>query len=207
MVLQEGEDMYGEAICGTDVVRQACIGTVLLAGTWSDLKMQKVKNRMILAGCALGILLAVQAARPPDIAGSMLQQQFPVMLLSGIWNWGKHFLWTIAVLYIFFVTGALGAGDVKLCAVAAGMMSFREIRCMLTASLLMGAMTGFLHLTEKLRLNRAQYHLQALPGGPGCALQGSAAVRGGRGGNEGKVHFTVFITAGYLVTLLMGIGT
>lgn len=187
--------MYGAAFYATDMIQRACVETVLLAGVWSDLKTQKIHNSMILAGCAIGMVLAIQAARPPDV------------VKGGILEWSKHFIGAIAILYIFFLTRALGAGDIKLYAVLAGMMPMEQFWHMLIASLLLGALSGIPYLFEDIRQYRTDYGLIDLPAGLKNIIQRNTSTKGSIKGNSGKtgqVHFSVWIAAGYFVTQMMG---
>ncbi|MBQ9631489.1 MAG: prepilin peptidase [Lachnospiraceae bacterium] len=93
---------------------------LLGAAVLSDLKTEKVPNRLILAGYALGALYRIHA--PPELA-------------YFVWD----IVYPIALLYPLYLARGLGAGDIKLFSVLSVFYPFSILIQIMIFSLYVGA--------------------------------------------------------------------
>ncbi|MDD6551126.1 MAG: A24 family peptidase [Lachnospiraceae bacterium] len=81
-------------------MKEIFLATFLAAAAATDLKWQRVPNKLIILGCLGGLMIRTTSEGLYGAVGGILQGLF-----------------TIAAFYIFYMIGAVGAGDVKLLSV------------------------------------------------------------------------------------------
>ncbi len=94
----------------------------VIAAVVTDIKSGKISNRLILIG--LGISLVRK-----------LLQEGGVGLLTGV----IQISLPVIVLYLFFLIGALGAGDIKLFSLIGGFVNFKELITCIVVAFVLGA--------------------------------------------------------------------
>jgi prepilin peptidase CpaA len=96
---------------------------ILIAAVILDFKYMKISNRLILIGMILALVFCViYGRRIPDVLYVLWNISFPVI-----------------VLYLFYLMGAIGAGDVKLFSVIGGFVNFKELVLCMICSFTIGA--------------------------------------------------------------------
>lgn len=152
-------------------------GLVALA-VGMDLKTMRISNRLILVGIGLAL---VQRWLCEGIAGVFTG----IFLIS----------FPVIVLYLLFLVGALGAGDIKLFSLIGGFVNLKELTgCMLFA-FLFGAGFSFLKMlfsnTLLSSLKSVGNYILLL-----CKGERSAYIT--PNGEKGKIHFSVAIGLGLI---------
>ncbi len=104
---------------------------VLMAAMVWDAREKRIPNTLIPPVLCMGILLQICSSGK---------------VLSGVSTWGRQFLLTFAVMYVFYLLKALGAGDVKLICALSSMLAAKTALYMTGASLVLGAAAGMGHL-------------------------------------------------------------
>lgn len=111
----------------------ACVLAVILnAAMLSDLLTGRIKNHLILTGLVLGLLYQVLTAGT-----------------GGIFVFAGGVLLPLAVTFPLFAFRAIGAGDVKLLAVAGGFLGMETMPKCLLWSLLFGALAALLKMLSR----------------------------------------------------------
>lgn len=101
---------------------------VLIIAVFQDIKTYKIKNKTILAGISLGIIL------------NLFQNAYPLKV--GLINK----IIVILVLYIFYRIKAIGAGDVKLYFVCAFFVEYSLFYKIICISFVLGAIISIIKL-------------------------------------------------------------
>lgn len=96
-----------------------------------DLKDFRIPNELIILGYVNGLFLSIRTYHQTGLL---------MFLVNG--------LWPIVVLYIFFLFGALGAGDIKLYSVIATMVGADYTIRIILISLIIGAIYGIVSLVK-----------------------------------------------------------
>ncbi len=110
------------------VLQQYLLLPVLIAAVIMDYRSLKISNRLIVAGLALGLILHL----PYTAEG----------LLSVLWN----ISFPVILLYLFYLVGALGAGDVKLFSVVGAFVNFKVLFSSIVLSMVLGATFSLVRL-------------------------------------------------------------
>lgn len=91
--------------------------TILIVAVVQDFKCMKISNRLILMGLLLATVFGLLQGGIPQIIDILLNISFPVITL-----------------YILYLLGILGAGDIKLFSVVGGFTNLKMLlNCMLFA--------------------------------------------------------------------------
>ena len=134
-------------------------GLVIIA-VGMDLKYMRISNRLILVGMGMALIQRLICEGISGLLTGIFQISFPVI-----------------VLYLLFLIGALGAGDIKLFSVVGGFVNFKVlIGCMIYAFLVAAVFS----------MGKVLYYL----------------IRERRLGGH-KMHFSIAILAGLLVAHLL----
>ena len=96
---------------------------ILILAVISDLRYMKISNRLIFVGIVLALAIRIWGNGWSDIGNFLWNISFPVI-----------------VLYLFYLVGAMGAGDIKLFSVVGGFFNFKELVLCMGISLVMGAL-------------------------------------------------------------------
>lgn len=103
----------------------------LAAAVQSDFRCMKIRNRLILIGLLTGGVLQICADGAQAIPKVLLNISFPVILL-----------------YLFYLIGALGAGDIKLFSVVGAFLNFKMLMVSIGCSFVIGAVLSVLKLIQ-----------------------------------------------------------
>ena len=152
---------------------------VLIAVT-TDLRSGKISNRLILTGLGIALIRGWLCSGIDGLVKCIFQISFPVIML-----------------YLFFLIGALGAGDIKLFSLISGFINFKMMFVCMIASFVFGALISII-----LMIYRGIF-LDAIK-------QGCEFLRGLLGGcvksypkeKKHKMPFSVAILGGVLVATL-----
>lgn len=99
------------------VASELTLYTVVIVAVIQDLQSMKISNRLILTGLALALMFGFLSGRTSQI-------------LYILWN----IFFPVITLYLLYLAGVLGAGDIKLFSVIGGFTDFHMLkRCMLAA--------------------------------------------------------------------------
>lgn len=90
---------------------------IIIVAVIQDLQSMKISNRLILTGLVLALMFGILSGRTSQILYILMNIFFPVIML-----------------YLLYLAGVLGAGDIKLFSVIGGFTDFHTLkRCMLAA--------------------------------------------------------------------------
>lgn len=103
-------------------------GLVLIAVVM-DLRKTKISNRLILVGLGISLIRRVVLEGGVGILIWLFQISFPVVIL-----------------YLFYLMGALGAGDLKLFSLIAGFINFKELCICIISAFVVGGVFSFLKM-------------------------------------------------------------
>ncbi len=103
-------------------------GLVLVA-VGMDFRSMRISNRLILIGLAISLIRRVFCDGMDGLFTGIFLISFPVILL-----------------YLLFLAGALGAGDIKLFSLIGGFINFRELLWCIVFAFLFAAIFSFVKL-------------------------------------------------------------
>ncbi len=153
---------------------------IVLIAVISDFRHMKISNRLILIGIGLALIFGILGRGIPAAAFVLWNISFPVLAL-----------------YLFYLMGVIGAGDVKLFSVIGGFVNFKELICCMVFSFAAGAAISLAKLWYSGRLAEG---LQE-----GCSYLQSV-LRGNRMPYErdsekktNLIHFSLAILLGLLL--------
>lgn len=104
----------------------------VIAAVIMDLRSGKISNRLILIGIGVALIRRLLQEGGVGLLTGALQISFPVIIL-----------------YLFFLLGALGAGDIKLFSLVGGFVNFRELVACIIVAFILGAIWSFVKLLLK----------------------------------------------------------
>lgn len=167
-----------------DAVRQASdlvLYAIVLIAVILDFKYMKISNRLILMGVILALAFGLFGRGVPEVVFVLWNMSFPVITL-----------------YLFYLIGALGAGDIKLFSVIGGFLNFKELIYCIAFSFVIGAV---LSLGKLLILGRFHDGIQKGSCHLWNILQGRFTLyeRDTKGKTD-IIHFSLAILLGLLVT-------
>lgn len=151
---------------------------VVIVAVVQDLRSNKISNRLILAGLVLSVVFGILLGRTSEILCILGNIFFPVI-----------------VLYLLYLLGVLGAGDIKLFSVIGGFTDFETlIRCII-ASFVAGAGIALVRLIARRSVReslwRAFGYLQTLARGE-CYSYREVCPR------ENLMHFSAAVLLGLI---------
>lgn len=94
---------------------------LLVIAVYTDLRTDKIKNQLIIAGLVLGL-------------GNCIYEEG----ITGIPFWMFRLIIPIVLFYFLFHLGTMGAGDIKLFSMIAGFLTIREFFACVWVSFLAG---------------------------------------------------------------------
>jgi prepilin peptidase CpaA len=90
---------------------------ILIVAVVQDVKYMRISNRLIVVGIILSVAFGIFLGGMPRLIDILLNMSFPVI-----------------VLYLLYLLGVLGAGDIKLFSVVGGFTNFKTLTgCMFAA--------------------------------------------------------------------------
>lgn len=100
-----------------------------------DFRQTKISNRLILSGIFIGFLLTLFGRGADHIAWILLGIILPVIFL-----------------YIFYLMGVLGAGDIKLFSMLGTFLNLKQLLASVLLACIFGAIISFIKLCQKRQL-------------------------------------------------------
>lgn len=153
--------------------------TILVVAVVQDIMFTKISNRLILVGLILSLAFGI-------ILGGM--SRIPYIL----WN----ISFPVIVLYLLYLLGVLGAGDIKLFSVIGGFTNFTMLtHCMLAAFLAGGVIAVVKMLLNRnlsFSLFKGQVFLKDLLEGHVVSYRKTMAEE------QNLMHFSVAVLMGYV---------
>ena len=153
--------------------------TIVIMAVVQDLQSMKISNRLILAGLVLSLVFGIILGRAPQILYILGNIFFPVI-----------------VLYLLYLLGVLGAGDIKLFSVIGGFTNLNTLINCILAAFGVGAVFSLIKLLYQrslgTNLRRAGLYIQEL-------LQGNIHAYPREGENKNVMHFSVAILVGLVI--------
>ncbi len=101
----------------------------LLAAVYQDFKSNKISNRLILMGIGVAFLFRILGSEEKGVIWFLPDIVFPVI-----------------VLYLLFIFGVLGAGDIKLFSVVSGFTNLKQTFYCIAISFVLAAIWSFFRL-------------------------------------------------------------
>jgi prepilin peptidase CpaA len=94
-----------------------------------DIRFRRISNRLIVIGLGVGLIRRLLLEGGAGLFAGVIQIILPVIFL-----------------YLFFLIGALGAGDIKLFSLIGGFVNFKELVTCVIAAFVIGAIWSLLRL-------------------------------------------------------------
>lgn len=154
--------------------------SVVTVAVVQDVRTAKISNRLILSGLIISLVFRVILGGTSQIFFFLGNISLPVILL-----------------YLFYVFGILGAGDIKLFSVIGGFINFKMLMDCVFFAFLAGACLGVLqmirHRNLRTSLWRSMDYIRQL-------LQGRFMTYTAYGVKEqNKMHFSIAILIGLII--------
>lgn len=160
------------------VSQSLAIGFICIAVVM-DVHRKKISNRLILLGLAVAFLFRMIADGSLGIIPYLINITVPVLMF-----------------FLFFLFGAIGAGDIKLFSLIGGFISFQQLGMCITASLIAGAVLSLIHLLRykhiKARLLEGILYIQTV------VLGEYKVYEIDRKDDSRVIHFSIAIFMGFL---------
>ncbi len=165
-------------------MREMYLAAYLAAATAADFKWQRIPNELILFGLLTGLALRAESG---GVMGMLTG------ILSGVI--------TLVAFYIFYMIGAVGAGDVKLLSVMGLMMG-----CTFTAYTALYSLfaAGAAALVFMVVRRQTHIRLYLLFSHIACCVRQKKLIRYSALEQEGYLHYALYISIGYLTALTLG---
>ncbi len=207
--------IYADKTCTKNILKfvKSKQSEILHETTWYFIKRKsimrqerrsKVINVSVFIVCTLlgAVTLDMYTWKVPNnyILICSITSAYILWGLYGLWGFVHMFIrfcLTIAILYIPYSLGGIGAGDVKLVAVISTLLTAKETMVVICLSVILGASMGIMHHIKNKQLFSRGREILFL--GRSCVFykQGSAFFQELRKGK--KIHFTVCILIAYLL--------
>lgn len=165
-------------------MREMYLAAYLAAATAADLKWQRIPNELILFGILTGLALRAENG---GVYGMLYG------ILSGVI--------TIAVFYIFYMIGAVGAGDVKLLSVTGLIMGCTFTAYTALYSLFAAGAAALVFMVVK---RQTHIRLYLLFSHLAVCIRQKKLIRYSALEQEGYLHYALYISIGYLMALTLG---
>ena len=156
--------------------------TILIVAVVQDFKSRKISNRLILTGLLLSLAFGVILGGVQRVPYILLNISFPVI-----------------VLYILYLIGALGAGDVKLFSIIGGFTNLKLLTVCMAASLCVGAVFGLGRMLKNRNLGfslfKSKRYFEGLLTGSFCSYRETMAEE------RNLIRFSPAILVGLLIAV------
>ena len=100
-----------------------------LVAAITDIRFRRISNRLIVTGLGVGLIRRLLLEGGAGLLTGVIQIILPVIFL-----------------YLFFLIGALCAGDIKLFSLIGGFVNFKELATCMIAAFLIGAILSLFKL-------------------------------------------------------------
>lgn len=159
--------------------------TILVVAVVQDFMYTKISNRLILVGLILSLTFGIILGGVSRIPYILLNISFPVV-----------------VLYLLYLFGVLGAGDIKLFSVIGGFTNFTMLTHCMLAAFFAGGLIALIKMlwnrNLKFSLLKGQLFLRA-------ALKGNVvSYRDTMAEKRNLMHFSLAIFLGYVLAGIQG---
>ena len=158
--------------------------SILIAAVIQDFRQMKISNRLILFGLSAAVVFRILENGIQKIIWVLPDIAFPVI-----------------VLYLFYLLGVIGAGDIKLFSVVGGFTNFTEVTSCMIYAFAAGAAVSLVkmlyHRELLFRLFLAKNYFKGLAMGE--LEPYSYKTR------EGTIHFSLEILVGYICVCVISI--
>lgn len=104
----------------------------VIAAVIMDVTSGKISNRLILTGLVVGLVRRLLQEGSAGLLTGVIQISLPVI-----------------VLYLFFLWGALGAGDIKLFSLIGSFVTLSELKICIIAAFILGAVWSLFRMIKK----------------------------------------------------------
>lgn len=109
----------------------------------TDIRFQKISNRLIVLGLGIALIRRLLLEGGPGLLAGVIQISLPVIFL-----------------YLFYLIGALGAGDIKLFSLVGGFVNLKELVVCVAAAFVIGAVWSLIRLiTRGFRLKGEEHRI------------------------------------------------
>ena len=156
---------------------------ILVAAVVQDFMYMKISNRLILMGILFSLAFGLTMGGPKQIICMLVNLSFPVI-----------------VLYLFYLLGVLGAGDIKLFSIIGGFTNFKLLTGCMFYSFVAAAViaVGKMLYNRNLRISvfKAGIFFRSIP------REGLVSYHREWAERRNLMHFSVPILIGYMVAVL-----
>ena len=160
---------------------------IIIIAVIQDFCFMRISNRLILVGLAAGLFFRMIIGGPAAFVPFLGNVAVPVI-----------------VLYLLFLAGAIGAGDIKLFSVIGGFVHIRQLAVCMIFSFVIGAV---LSLARMIRNQNLQLSLYQAFGYFAGLFQGEyKTYRRDLLGEKNLIHFSFAICLGILIAKGGGFG-
>ncbi len=153
---------------------------LLLIAVGMDVRSMRISNRLILIGLALSFIRRYLHDEMGGFLMGLILISLPVIFL-----------------YLLFLAGALGAGDIKLFSLIGGFIQFKELMWCIVFAFLFGALFS---LAKMLYLGTFLSSMKHVSGYMRDVLQGKREVYQPQSLEDGRIHFSIAILCGFITT-------
>ena len=153
---------------------------LVLIAVGMDLRSMKISNRLILVGIILALVRRFFCEGIGGVLTGLFLISFPVIIL-----------------YLLFLAGVLGAGDIKLFSLIGGFVNLKELMWCMVFAFIFAAIFSFCKLLYSGAIflgvkNAISYFYQV--------FKGYRAPYQSRFSEKGKIHFSIAILLGLVAT-------
>lgn len=155
--------------------------TIIIIAVIQDFCFMRISNRLILIGLAAGGFFQIFIGGPAAFVPFLGNVAVPVI-----------------VLYLLFLAGVIGAGDIKLFSVIGGFVHIRQLAVCMILSFVIGAVLSFAKMIRNQNLQLSMYRAFGYFAG---LFQGEyKTYRRDLLGDSNLIHFSFAICLGILIT-------
>ena len=152
---------------------------ILIVAVVQDITSMRISNRLIASGLMMGLTLRILGEGGAGIVHFLVNISIPVIML-----------------YLFYLIGVLGAGDIKLFSVIGGFTNLKTLTDCVLAAFVAGAVIAVLKMLYmrnlRISLFKAQVFLRELFSGK------FSSYRNGWVQEQNLMHFSVAVLLGML---------
>lgn len=156
--------------------------TIVIVAVVQDFKSMKISNRLILTGLLLSLAFGFLTYGMSQIPYILLNISFPVIIL-----------------YLFYLLGALGAGDIKLFSIIGGFTNLKTLTSCMVAAFIAGAVIGIIKMLYNHNLQFSLFKGQQFV--KGLFLGNVSSYRETMAEERNLMHFSPAILFGLLAAM------
>lgn len=162
------------------MIRELLLGLILIPAVRADVSSEKIPNRLVLTGWGMGILYQIFSTGTSGVFCGLLGALFPIL-----------------VLFLFFMFGVLGAGDIKLLSAVGTFYGIFPMTRLLIFIFGVGALLSLVYmLKNRIFLNRFSYLWNFIRWKRGS---GERYYDVKRDGKQPVIHFSIAIFLGVIL--------